>query len=88
MHQERVRLDVRNNFFFQRVAMRWHVLHGEVAESKSMEVSKNRGDVALGNMVSGHGGGKPGLGLVALEVFSYLHYAMRRSHCQKQIRCL
>lgn len=56
MHQERVRLEVRNNFFFQRMVMHWHMLHREVAESKSLEVSKNHGDVALLNMASGHGG--------------------------------
>jgi len=31
---------------------------------------KNRGDVALGDMVSGHGGDGLGLNLVILEVFS------------------
>ena len=37
-------------------------------ESLSPEVFKNHGDVALGDMVSGHGG--LGLGLGILKVFS------------------
>ena len=36
---------------------------------------KNRGDVALGDMVSGHGGDGLGLNLVILEVFSKLNDA-------------
>lgn len=51
---------------------RWHKLNREVVESLSLEVFQNHGDVARGNMVSGHGGG--GLGLVSgiSEVFSNL----------------
>ena len=40
----------------QKVVMHWHRLSWEV-ESPSLEVFGNRGDVALRDMVSGHGGG-------------------------------
>ena len=36
--------------------MHWHRLPREVMESLSLLVAKNRGDVALGDMVSGLGG--------------------------------
>jgi len=50
------RLDIRNNFFFQRVARHWYRLPREMVESLSLEVFQSHGDVALGGMVSGHGG--------------------------------
>ena len=40
-------------------------------ENPSLEVFRNHGDVAHGDMVSGHGGDGVGLGI--LEVFSNLH---------------
>ena len=42
----------------------------DVVQSPSLEVFKNHGDVALRDVVNGHGGG--GLGLGILEVFSNL----------------
>ena len=42
----------------------------EVVESPSLEVFKNRVDVALRDVVSGHGGGGLGLDLEIVEVFS------------------
>ena len=36
--------------------MHWHRLPREVVESPSLEVIVNHGDVALGDVVSGHGG--------------------------------
>lgn len=44
-----------------------------VMESLSLEMSKNRGDVALGDMVSGHSGGGLGLDLGILEASSNLN---------------
>ena len=38
---------------------------------------KNHGDVALRDVVSGHGGGGLGLDLVILEVFSNLNDSMK-----------
>jgi len=41
----------------------WHRLPREVVGSPSLEVFKNCGDVAFGDMVRGHSGGGLGLGL-------------------------
>ena len=43
-------------------------------ESLSLEVTKNHGDVALRDVVSGHGGGGLGLDSLILEVFSCPDY--------------
>ena len=45
------------------------MLPREAEDSLSLEVFKNHGDVALRDVVSGHGGGQLGLDLVILEVF-------------------
>jgi len=47
-----------------RAVMHWHRLPREVVGSPSLEVSKNCGDVALRDVVSGHGG----LGLEDLRI--------------------
>jgi len=55
LHWWRFRLDIRKNFFFKRVMMHWHRLPREVVGSLSLDMFKNHGDVALRDVVSGHG---------------------------------
>ena len=61
LHQERFRLNIRKDFFSERVAMHWHRLHREVVESPSLEMFKKLVVMALRDVVSGHG--EVGLGM-------------------------
>jgi len=51
LRQERFRLDIRWQFFSQRVAPHWNRLPKEAVDAPSLEAFKARLDVALGSLV-------------------------------------
>lgn len=68
-----LQLETRKDFCLRRVVVCWC---REVVQSSSLGAFKNRGDVVLGDVASGHGGGGLGVDYKILQVFSNLCNSM------------
>ena len=51
MHQGKIRVGIRKNFFTERVVKHWNRLPREVAESPSLDVFKNHLDMMLRDVI-------------------------------------
>ena len=56
MYEGRFKLDIRKNFFSERLVRHWNRMSMGLMESPSLGVFRRHGDVALMDMVSGHDG--------------------------------
>ena len=64
-------MHILKNFLSKRVVKHWNRLPREVVELPLLEVFKNHGDVALRDVVSGHGGDGLMVGLDDLRGLFY-----------------